>query len=382
MSSYSKTGAHGRRTHVSSAPPSQRLVSLDALRGFTMFWIVGGAELVIALAACLSPALAEALEPQFKHATWVGFAPWDMIGPLFLFVVGAAMPFALGKRLEEDRGAWGPTYWRIARRFALLWLLGMIAQGSLLEYRVHGLELYSNTLQAIAVGYLVTSLALIHLRLPAQISLFAALVAVYGGLLMFVPFGGYAAGTLEADHNLAMYVDQTVLGSFRRDHHFTWVLTSLGFAATVLLGSFGGQLLRGRLSAGRKLRLLTVIGVAGLVGGWLWSYSLPINRHIWTSSLTLWAGGWSFLLLALFYGVIDVAGVKRWAFPFVVLGANALLAYVVSEVYGRTVSDVLIGGLAKQWSAPYDELLQAGAEIGLLWLILWFLYRKRSFLRA
>jgi predicted acyltransferase len=365
----------------SSAPPGQRLVSLDALRGFTMFWIVGGVELLMAAIACLSPSLADAIEPHTLHAKWEGFVAWDLIGPMFLFVVGAAIPFALGKHLDDGQPL-RPLYGRIGRRVAVLWLLGMIAQGSLLKYDWNSLELYSNTLQAIAIGYLFTSLAVVHLRMRGQIALFLALIVAYWALLVYVPFGGYPAGTFDREANLAFYVDSAILGHFRRDHHFTWILSSLGFIATVLLGAMAGQLLRARLPAGRKLAVLTAIGLACMAGGWLWSYALPINRHVWTSSLVLWAGGWSFLLLALFYAVIDVAGIKRWSFFFVVLGANALLAYVVSEVFGRTMSDVLVTNLANQWSPPYDELLRAVTEVGLLWLLLWYLYRQRTFLRA
>jgi predicted acyltransferase len=366
---------------ASSAPPSQRLVSLDALRGFAMFWIMGGRELLLAVVACLAPSLVEAVEIQITHPKWSGFVTWDLIMPVFLFVVGAAMPFALGKRAEQ-REPLQKTYGRIALRVFVLWVLGMVAQGSLLRYHLHGLELYSNALQGIAAGYLVTSIALLHLRLRGQIILLAALVLGYWALLAFVPFAGHPAGTLERTVNLARYVDECILGSFRRDHSFTWIITSLGFSATVLLGAMAGHLLRGRLPAGRKLLWLVVMGLGCAAGGWRWSYWLPLNRHLWTSSMILWAGGWSFLLLALFYAVIDVAGIKRWAFPFVVIGANALLAYVFDHVFDRTISDMLVLNLAKQWPAAYGELLRSVGEVGVLWLILWYLYRNRTFLRA
>lgn len=367
--------------YPTSAPPSQRLVSLDALRGFTMFWIMGGRELGLALVACIIPSQLDAFETQVTHPVWEGFVAWDLIMPMFLFIVGAAMPFAMGKN-SAPAGSLAPTYWRIARRVVALWILGMIAQGSLLKYHIQELELFSNTLQAIAVGYLVTAIALLHLRLAGQIILFAGLLLGYWAALMFVPFAGHPAGILERTANLPRYVDELLLGSFRRDHDFTWIVTSLGFSAMVILGAMAGHLLKGRLPAGRKLILLVTIGLACTAGGWLWSYWLPLNRHLWTSSMILWTGGWSFLLLALFYGVIDVAGITRWAFFFVVIGANALLAYVFDHVFDRTISDTLILNLANQWPAPYDELLRSVGEVGLLWLILWYLYRNRSFLRA
>lgn len=365
----------------SSAPPQQRLLSLDALRGFTMFWIIGGGDVLLAVTRCLSPAWGQTVAVQVTHPRWEGFVAWDLIMPTFLFVVGAALPFALCKR-DEQGTPLASTYGRIFRRVVVLWLLGIIAQGCLFKYDLSRLELYSNTLQAIAVGYLVTAVALLHLPTFGQVTLFAALVLGYWGLVVGVPFGGHPAGTLEQTANLPRYVDEFVLGPFRRHHDFTWIVTSLGFAATVLLGSLAGQLLRSLLPAGRKLLVLTAIGVGCAAAGWLWSYWLPLNRHLWTSSLILWAGGWSCLLLALFYGVIDVAGIKGWAFPWIVIGANALLAYMFEQVFERTISNVLVANLARQWPAPYDELLGSIAEVGVLWLLLWYLYHQRTFLRA
>ena len=385
LSTATLAPALGRRILVSlppsSAPPEQRLLSLDALRGFAMFWLIGGRELCLALVAWLYPPLSDAFEIQVTHPRWEGFVAWDLVMPTFLFLVGTSMPFALAKRREQG-GSLGTTYWRIGRRVAVLWILGMVAQGSLLEYKINGLELFSNTLQAIAVGYLVASVALLHLPLVGQMILFASLVVGYWGLLMFVPFAGHPAGTLEQTVNFARYIDESVLGHFRRDHSFTWIITSLGFSATVILGAMAGHLLRSRLTAERKLVFLTLLGLACLTGGWLWSYNIPFNRHLWTSSMILWGGGWAFLFVALFYGVIDVRGAKRWSFFFVVIGANALFAYVFDHVYDRMLSDTLVLNLAKQCPGPYDELLRSVGEVGMLWLVLWYLYRHRTFMRA
>lgn len=366
------------RLPVSHAAAGQRLLSLDALRGLAMFWIIGGREFCLAVVACLYPPLFDAFETQVTHPIWEGFVAWDLVMPVFLFVVGTAMPFAMAKRVTQDGPLW-PTYTRIARRFVILWLLGAVAQA--IKYEPEGMELYSNALQAIAVGYLVTSLALLHLRIAGQIILFASLVLGYGALLMFVPFDGFAGGTLESTANLPRCVDEWVLGAFRRDHDFTWVLTSLGFAATVLLGALAGHLLRGPLSAKRKLALLATIGAVCLALGWLWSYYLPLNRHLWTSSMILWAGGWSFLMLAAFYAVIDVAGAKRWAFPLMVIGANALLAYVLDPLFEKS-GDMVAALLIPGGPDRYLNLVSSFCELTFLWLLLWLLYRKRMFFRA
>ncbi len=375
-----------------SAPPGQRLLSLDALRGFTMFWIVGGREVLLGVVACLdaalaawlglSPQLAKSIGPQLEH-NWGTFAAWDMIMPMFLFVVGAAMPFAMDKRAETGRSL-GQKLWRIGRRVAVLWVCGMAAHGRLLyfSWQKMDVQVFSDTLQAIAIGYLVCSLALLFLSLRSQLILLVGLVVGYWALLTLVPFGGHPAGTLEKSANLARYVDEWVMGSHRRDHLFAWIVPSLGFTATVLLGTFAGRLLRGRLPPGRKIALMLAIGSCLVAAGWLWSYWLPLNRFLWTSSMIVWAGGWSFLALAIFYGVIDIGDFKRLEFPFVVIGANALFAYVIDMVYANTLSDAWLSNLTAQLGPPFGGLLQACGEVGLLWLILWYMYRHRTFLRA
>ena len=227
----------------------------------------------------------------------------------------------------------------------------------------------------------VTSLALLHLSIRGQIVLFFVLLLGYWALLVFVPFAGYPAGHLEQTANVALYIDQLFFGDFRRDHYFTWTLSSLGFAATVLLGAFAGHILKSRLPTPRRLLALSLLGVGCIAGGWVWSYWHPINRHLWTSSMILWAGGWSFLSVALCHAVVDVAQVKKWAFPFIVIGANALLAYVLDPIVDK-ISPLVASGMIGQYPARYVDLLSAAIEVGSIWLLLWYLYRKRIFLRA
>jgi predicted acyltransferase len=366
-----------------AAVPSQRLLSLDFLRGFTMFWIIGGSEVAIAMAGFFYPPLMDAVETQLLHARWQGFTVLDMVMPMFLFIVGAAMPLAMAKRIEPGQSL-RPIYCRIARRVALLWVLGILSQMAkqYVDDDAILLELYSNTLQAIAVGYLVTSVALLHLRIKGQIVLLASLILGYLALLMFVPFAGHPAGTLERQANFARHVDVLVLGVFRRDHSFTWIVTSLGFAASVLMGAMAGHVLRSRLSAPRRVLTLAAIGLACATCGWFWSYSLPLNRHLWTSSTILWTGGWGFLLLALFHATLDVGRLRRFAFPFVIIGSNALLAYFVQPFFYLATRGFWAQVLSEEFPEDHAYLLTCGTEVVLLWLVLWCLFRQRLFLRA
>ncbi len=359
-------------------PGEQRLVSIDALRGFAMLWLIGGREILLAAVALFWPPWFDAIETQFTHARWEGFAFWDLVMPLFLFVVGVSMPLAIGRpgRLDVPLRA---QYMRIARRVGILWILGMLLRAARPDNI--GWELYSSALQAIAVGYLVTAMALLHLRVRGQIALLTTLLLGYAVLLLLVPFPNGSAGMLERRMNLPHYVDDLILGEFRADHSFTWIVTSLGFSATVLLGAMAGHLFQPTISARRRIAWLVAIGAACLTAGLVWSYWLPWNRHLWTSSMVLGAGGISFWLTALFYFVIDVRGDRRWAFPLVVLGANALLAYVVDPCV-VLMSKSAVAGLFPDLPALKFDLLYPVVELAAIWSLVWYLYRKRIFLRA
>ena len=367
-------------------PPSTRIMSIDALRGFDMFWIVGGDKVFLALVALFVFPIPAAVKEQMTHVPWEGFVAWGLIMPLFLFIVGAAMPFAFAKRVQPDRSKLA-AYPRILVRVLVLWVFGMIVQGNLLAYDPSNLYLFSNTLQTIAVGYLVASIALLHLPLIGQLGLTALLLVGYWLIMTLAAVPGHPAGMLEENVNFARYVDQVVLGQFHREAwNYTWVLSSMSFAATVLLGMHAGQVLRSTRSQAIKVIALVAIGLACLAVGWMWSTWFPINKRLFSSSMVLWAAGWSYLLLALFYLVIDVFGFRRWAFFFVVIGANAIAAYMLTQVPGfrriwYEIIDVFIGNLPPHLGSHHESIQQVGA-FALLWLLLFYLYRKGSFLRV
>ncbi len=389
-------------TCASTSPKADRVVSIDALRGFDMFWITGGRPILVALAGLFVTPLPAWLDYQLKHPQWEGFSAWDMIMPLFLFIVGAAMPFAFGRRLEAGQDK-RKLYWRITRRVLVLWVLGMVAQGNLLEFDLSKLYLFSNTLQAIAVGYLVAAIALLHLSIIWQVVLAISLLVGYWLLMMLVPVPGHGAGLFDESVNLAIYIDQTILGQFRHPSTYTWILSGLGFAGIVLAGVFSGHLLRSKYSQLTKFLGLVLLGVASLAVGWFWaggfdgiggvtlvgSWRFPIIKHLFTSSMVLWAAGWCYLLLALFYLVIDVLRLRKWAFFFVVIGANPIFAYmIVRFVNFQHVGDRFVGGLARYLGTLGDfgqsvgVTFQAVAAYAVLWVLLWYMYRKGTLIRV
>jgi predicted acyltransferase len=348
-----------------------------------MFWIIGGRELALAVVALFPGPAGQWLDHQLEHVEWEGFTAWDLIMPLFLFIVGAAMPFSFANRLAAGESK-SQLYGKMFRRVLVLFVLGMMVQGNLLDFDLSTLHVYANTLQAIAVGYLVAGIVMLNVGVLGQLVFTALMLVGYWLLLTRVPFGEHPAGTLLPNANVAMAVDEFVLGRFRDGTTYTWVLSGMTFAASVLLGVQAGHVLRSGLSAALKFFSLTVIGALCLAGGWLWAEWLgfPIIKHIWTSSMVLWAAGWSFLLLAMFYLLIDVVGWSRWAFPFVVIGANAITMYVAYHfIPFREIAEGLVGGLARHMYRGGPVLIELSAVL-LIWLAAWHMHRQRIFVRV
>jgi len=363
-----------------SLPNAQdRVMAVDALRGFDMFWIVGGGELVRRALRIFVDPMPAPIEHQFDHVPWEGFVAWDLIMPLFLFIVGTSMPLAYARRMERGQTRWD-LYRHMIRRVAILWVLGMIAQGHLLSFDPGKIHFYSNTLQAIASGYLIATIIILNVGVLGQMIAILALLAVFWGVMMFVPVPGYGAGSLTPSDNVAMYVDKLILGRFRDGTMYTWILSSLTFGATVLLGVMSGHILRAAKPPKTKALWLLGAGVAGIVLGWVTGIWFPIIKHIWTSSMVLYAAGWSFLLLAFFYWVIDVLQCRRWAFGFVVIGANAIVAYMVGEAFSVGGLEDLIFGKAANIPLP-AAFGMAAVVFGLFWLALYLMYRKKIFVR-
>jgi predicted acyltransferase len=299
--------------------------------------------------------------------------------------VGTSMAFSFARRREQTAGRW-PVYRKMLVRAAILWFLGMIAQGHLLDFDYKKLSLFSNTLQAIALGYLVAGVALLHLSRRGQVLLTAALLVGYWLLMVCIPFDGHPAGTYELNANLARHFAKMMLKHFPNGN-YAWLPSALTFGANVLLGVLAGHLLRASASGWRKVFWLLLCGIGSLALGWIWSYWFPIVKLLFSSPFVLWACGWSYLLLALFYAVIDVLGFRRWAFPLVVIGCNAIVAYCFHfpdptvQIKWRGISDPFLTGLARHLG-PYGEPLLTLAGFAVMWSVLYVLYRNKKFLRV
>jgi predicted acyltransferase len=349
-----------------------RLVSLDAFRGFTMFWLLGGKALIVALATAGG---IEFVRYQFTHSEWEGLRYYDLIWPSFMLMVGMAIPFSFARRsLTQTRGELMRSAWK---RAAILFLLG-----SLRESLSHGEPLLvelSSALQPIALAYLVTSYLAGRL-VRVQIGVAATILAAYALVLAFVPAPGVAAGSYELNRNLVTYVDQAVLGRAHRDGWGT-VLSAMPTIANTIVGLLLGQVLMSQRTATEKMRIVGLTGAGCLAAGFALSPLVPIIMKLWTTSYALASIGWACLLFVVFYWLIDVRKRRAWAFPFVVIGVNALAAYLlptivpVSKIVGTFTKP-----LAKNWGAM-APVFTSGAVLLTGWLILFWLFRRRIFLR-
>ncbi|MHC4460686.1 MAG: acyltransferase family protein [Planctomycetota bacterium] len=373
----------------------RRVMSIDALRGFDMFWIIGGHRIFTSLHDIFDhPATAWINEQLLSHVKWEGFRPWDLIMPLFLFVVGVVMPFSFNKRLERGDSK-KQLYFHIVKRTLILFVLGMIAQGHLLEYDLSKLHLYSNTLQAIAAGYLIAAIIILNMQIVWQMITTAALLLLFWALMMLVPVPGHGAGALTPDGNLAIFIDRLILRGFidGTDPPYTWILSSMTFGCTVMLGVMAGHLLRSQIAGPGKVFVLCALGIGcvafgSLWGGWFFGIGkfyfglFPIIKHLWTSSFVLFSAGLCCLLLALFYLIIDVWHFKKWAFGFVVIGSNAIAVYMAVQLFDfRRIAGIFLGGL-ERFCGNWNPFINALAALAVIWLIMWWMYRKKTFIKV
>ena len=357
----------------------QRFVCVDALRGFDMLWIIGGSEVLITLAKATGLGFLSNMEVNFDH-TWGQFHFYDLIMPLFLFIVGVVMPVSFKKRMGRGESK-KSLYTHVVKRVIILYILGLVSSGHLLSFDLSKLHLVTNTLHAIAVGYLVSSIMILELKIKWQIWITIALLFLYWGIMALIPIPGIGAGIYKPDTNLALYVDDAVLGHFQEGEGWTYIISNLTFICSVMLGVFAGNVLQSDRTAMKKVGVMALIGICCVVAGKIWGIWFPIIHHLWTSSLVLFAGGLSFLLLSLFYLVIDVWGYKKWSFPFVVIGMNAIAVYVATDLFDFSkIGNVFVGGLAANMG-KWNDFVQALGALAVVWLILYWMYRKKTFIK-
>ena len=378
---------------------NKRLLSLDVLRGLDLFLLVA---LQPVLRAVLQELDVEVLNGtllyQLDHAEWEGLRMWDLVMPLFLFMSGVTMPYSLPKYMTQNGNL--KVWTRVMKRFALLFLLGMVVQGNILALNPNRVYLYSNTLQAIAVGYLLTVPMVLYMKPWQQVVTMMLLLIVYS-----LPM--HLCGDWSAQGNFATVLDKAFLGRFRDGsavaadgsvmfatwYDYTWIWSSITFCCTVALGSLAGYMTKnGNNNRVVTARNLLLVGVVLLVVGLLSGIWQPIVKRVWSASFTLYSAGWCYLLLALFYWWIDVKGhtkgwidvkghTKGWNW-LLYFGCNAITTYLIGEMVNfRGVAESLLYGTAQYLDGWYPVLLTFCNAV-MLFLILKIMYRAKLFLRV
>jgi predicted acyltransferase len=408
-----------------AAAASPRLVSVDALRGFDMFWIIGADSLVSALNHMSHSGPTEFLADQLEHADWQGFHFYDLIFPLFVFIMGVSTVFSLTKIIQTEGKA--SAIKRIIRRSVLLFVLALVYSGGVSnpwpDIRLLGV------LNRIALCYLFGGLLFCFFKPRALAAIAVALLLGYWALLAWVPIRdirmahykkdhelvandvdkimkdtgvndpakifydttNFVTGKYDMGYNLANHLDFEHLGGYKYDTYWDpeGLLSTLPAIVTALLGIFAGLLLKNtQVPDMKKVGYLLAFGIVGVGLGFLWGTQFPVIKKIWTSSYVLVAGGYSAILLGIFYFVVDVMKIQFWCRPFVWMGMNSITIYLTSNFLGgfRKLGNRLAGGDVK---AFFDQHVAQGlgdlmiAVTGLI-LAFWFvnfLYRKKMFIR-
>ncbi len=378
-------------------PPSVRMVSLDIFRGIT----------IAAMILVNDPGTWSAIYWPLDHAEWNGWTPTDLIFPFFLFIVGVSMTLSFAARLRR-----GATRSELARHVAIrslaIFAIGLFLNG--FPYFHLATIRYAGVLQRIAVCYLIAGFLVLATAKRAdreafqpRIAVIAAVIAVlligYWALLRFVPVPGYGVGRLDPEGNLGAYIDRLIM------HGHTWrpmwdpegFLSTIPAIATALSGVLVGEWLRSARTQMQKVFGMTGIGAVVLAAGRLLHPFFPINKNLWTSTFVLFTAGFAMIVLGLCYWIADIRGWRKWAFPFVVFGTNAIAAYAISALIAKSsvVFYLTAGSRRTTWhgyvytnffatlAQPKNaSLIFAVFFVALCFIPAWLLYRKRIFLKV
>ena len=364
-----------------------RLLSLDALRGFDMLWIAGGEYLIVSLAALTGWPFLQWAAGQMEHVEWQGFHFYDMIFPLFLFIAGVSMPFSIVKRKQRGESM-QKIYLHLLQRLFILILLGLIYNG-LLRFDFEK-QRYASVLARIGLAWFFAAIIVLNTNIRGQIIWFAGILLTYWAMMKLIPVPGFGPGVLTPEGNLAAFIDRKFLPGRLCCYIYgdnEGILSTFPAIATALMGAITGYFLNlksTKLNGLKKALIMLAAGITSLIVAKLWSFSFPVIKKVWSSSFVLTAGGWSLILLSIFYLVIDVWGFKKWTFPFVVIGLNSITVYMLNSgiIDFGEMGKYFFGGLASMFSEAGQAVILSIGAILCMWTVLYILYRNKIFLKV
>lgn len=370
---------------MSSLQEVRRLHSLDAQRGFDMFWIMGGERIVHAIAKATNSPFWEGLAHQFSHPEWNGFRVYDLIFPLFLFIAGVASPYSTGRLLEKGTPR-SRLLQRVIKRGLILVLLGIIYNNDLRIQPLSEIR-FPSVLGRIGLAWMFANIIYLYTTsIKSRVAWFAGLVFGYWLLLMFTSAPGYPPGDLTIEGNFASYIDRLLLPGHlntRGIHDPEGILSTIPAIGTGLLGILTGEFLKNNPLAPRKKVIYMIgAGFTGIILAQIWNLVFPINKNLWSSSFVLQVGGISLILLAIFFYIIDIKGYKKWAFFFVVIGMNSILIYMSGTfIDWKNTTNAFFEWLVQLAGDPYGIVVFAICYTAVKWAFLYFMYKKKAFLK-
>lgn len=363
---------------------SQRLYSLDALRGFDMFWIIGADEFFHQMGKATGTPFWQSLSTQFTHPSWNGFHVYDLIFPLFLFLAGVSTPYSIGRSLSEGKTR-RQVMLKVMKRGLILVLLGLVYNNGL-QLRPLADIRFSSVLGRIGIAYVLANIIYIYAREKLQFIWFAGLLIGYWLILKFTSAPGFPPGDLTMEGNFASYIDRSLLpGKLSLGIHDTvGFFNNIPAVSTALAGIITGiYLKKPEITQQKKAWMMALAGGVCLLIAQVWNLDFPINKNMWSSSFVMHTTGLSLLLMSLFYYVIDVLGYQRWAFFLKVIGMNSILIYISGKfINWRYTTNGFFQWLTEWVGEPYNLVTLSLCMILVKWVFLYILYRKKIFLRV
>ncbi len=361
----------------------QRLLSLDALRGFDMLLIAGGGAFIYDLKGVTPFKWVDTAAEQLTHPAWNGFTFYDFIFPLFLFIAGVSLSYSLS--IAISRGTDKKTLYKKAfKRFLILFLLGILDKNIPLDIFDPGNIRYGTVLSRIGFATLAATFVYLNISGAKRLIWIALMLVGYCAALFLVPVPGFGAGDISFEGNLVGWFDRTFMPG--RLHQKTYdenaLLTQIPAHCLTVFGAIAGDWLQKTQSGNKKAGGLLLAGIICIPIALLWSQLLPINKHLWSSSFIMLTAGMAFIFLGVFYWIIDVKGFTKWTFFFKVIGMNAIVIYLAYRFidFGYT-SKLLFAGFYKYAPEAYHPALNSLGALALVWTMMYILYRNKLFVK-
>lgn len=373
---------------MSDNSTSRRLRSLDTLRGFDMLFIMGGALFFIKLAEWFPTPFLQMLAEQNMHVGWNGLSAHDCIFPLFLFIAGISFPFSLSRQRAVGRTE-GQIHRKVISRGLILLFLGFLYNG-LLQFNIAEMR-WMSVLGRIGLAWMFSALIFLHTRNTARVVWIAVLLVGYYLAMRYVPVDRPADATwMTPQWTLEARVDQLLLPGVLISGKGTFdpegILSTIPAIATAMMGMLTGVYVRrgGALADGNRKTLVMLAVAAGLaVAGLIWNEFFPINKKLWSSSFVCVLGAISLFLFAVFYYIVDVRGWKGWTTFFVVIGMNSITIYLLQKFVSMwNTTNAIFGGVIGLFPEAAHGTVESAAYIATCWLLLYFLYKKKIFLKV